>query len=507
MTAPDRFTELKTRLAEIHDLSKVSSLLSWDQAVTMPPGGAAVRAEQMATVGRIAHQLFTSPEIGRLLDDLAGYEASLPYESDDASLIRATRLDYEKERRLPAELRSEMTRVASLARNAWAGARARNDFAAFKPFLQQTIDLKRRYIDCFEVEDEPYDILLDDFERGMPTAEVRQIFTELKEAIVPLIAAVAERSDAVDDRCLYGHFPIERQRELCLSILRRFGYTDTEWRFDPTAHPFASNTGLGDIRLTTRYYENYVAPSLFGSMHECGHGLYEHGISPSLERTPLCRGTSLGIHESQSRLWENLVGRSRAAWRCFLPELRAAFPDQLGSVDLETFYRAINKVKPGFIRVEADELTYGLHVVLRFELEQEMLAGDVSLDELPEAWNAKMKAYLGVDVPDVANGVLQDVHWSLGYVGYFPTYVIGSVVSAQIWNTALQAMPDLPAQFERGEFLTLREWLRDNLHRHGRKFTPKETLKKLTGSDTVQVGPYVDYLTAKFGEIYGLNGR
>ena len=228
-------------------------------------------------------------------------------------------------------------------------------------------------------------------------------------------------------------------------------------------------------------------------------------MSPSLERTPLCRGTSLGIHESQSRLWENLVGRSRAAWRFFLPELKKAFPRQLGDVDLETFYRAINKVQPGLIRVEADELTYGLHVVLRFELEQEMLSGALKLGELPDAWNARMKSYLGVDVPDAASGVLQDVHWSLGYVGYFPTYVIGSIVSAQIWEKAVEAMPALETQFERGEFLPLREWLRENLHRHGRKFTPKETLQKVTGSDAVQVGPYVKYLTAKFTEIYGLS--
>jgi len=504
MNVPQRYDELKTRLAEIHDLSKVTSLLSWDQAVTMPPGGAPARAEQMATVGRLAHELFTSPEIGRMLDDLAAYEQSLPYESDGASLIRATRYDYDRATKVPTELRGEMTRVASLARNAWAAARANSDFAAFKPFLQQTIDLKKRYVDCYAPTGDPYDVLLDEFERGMKSAEVRRIFSELKQAIVPLIAAVAERGEAVDDGCLHGDFPIDRQRDVCLAILRRFGYTDGEWRFDPTAHPFASNTSLGDIRLTTRYYADNLAPSLFGSMHECGHGLYEHGISPSLERTPLCRGTSLGVHESQSRMWENLVGRGRAAWRFFLPELKKAFP-QLGQVDLETFYRAINKVQPGLIRVEADELTYGLHVVLRFELEQEMLSGTLALDDLPEAWNARMKSYLGVDVPDAARGVLQDVHWSLGYVGYFPTYVIGSIVSAQIWEKAVAAMPDLERQFEQGEFLPLREWLRENLHRHGRKFTPKETLQKVTGSDAVQVGPYVKYLTAKFTEIYGLS--
>ena len=503
MKTPARFVELQARLAEINDLNKVASLLSWDQAVTMPPGGAASRAEQMATVGRIAHERFIDPEVGRMLDDLASFETSLPYESDEASLIRVIRRDYDKARLVPTDLRTEMTRTASLARSAWASARAANDFAAFLPHLQQTLDLKKRYIDCFPPAAEPYDVLLDDFERDMPTSEVRGIFDELKAAIVPLIAAVAERRDAVDDSCLHGHFPVPQQREVCLAILRRFGYTDREFRFDPTAHPFASNTALGDIRLTTRYFEDFLAPSLFGSMHECGHGLYEHGISPALERSPLCRGTSLGIHESQSRLWENLVGRSRAAWRNFLPIVQEAFPHMRG-VDIETVYRAVNKVQPGLIRVEADELTYGLHVILRFELEQEMLAGTIPLHELPEAWNARMKAYLGVDVPSDADGVLQDVHWSLGYVGYFPTYVIGSIVSAQIWGRAVVDLPNLDEQFSRGEFLPLREWLREHLHRHGRKFTPKETLQKVAGTDAVDVKPYVRYLTSKFGEIYRL---
>ncbi len=503
MSTDERYVRLKSRLAEIHDLGKVTALLSWDQSVTMPSGGAPTRAEQMATVGRIGHDLFTSPEIGRLLDDLRSYEASLPYESDEASLIRMTRADYEKAVRVPTELRTEMTRVASLARTAWAQARADRNFAAFLPYLRQTIDLKRRYIDCFEPAAEPYDVLLDDFERGMPTSEVRTIFSTLKAAIVPLIAAVAGRADAVDDSCLHGVFPVEQQRKVCLSILGRFGFSDREWRLDPTAHPFASNTGLGDIRLTTRYYPDFLAPSLFGSMHEWGHGLYEHGVSPSLERTPLCRGASLGIHESQSRLWENIVGRSREAWTWFFPELQEAFPSLQG-VDREQFYRAINKVQPGLIRVEADELTYSLHVILRFELEQEMIAGTVRLEDLPEVWNARMKSYLGVDVPHDGVGVLQDVHWSLGYVGYFPTYVVGSIVSAQIWERALADVPELPAQFARGEFAPLREWLREHLHRHGRKFTPKETLARVVGTDTVDVGPYVQYLTRKFSDIYAI---
>jgi carboxypeptidase Taq len=500
----DRLIALKTRLAEVYDLNKVAALLSWDESVTMPPHGAPARAEQTATIGRIAHELFVGAEVGRMLDDLETYEQSRPYDSDEASLIRVTRYDYEKARKIPTDLRSEMARVASLARNAWASARASSDFKAFQPFLQQTLDLKKRYVDCIGGGDDPYGVLLDDYERGMPTTEVRRIFDALKEATVPLIAAVAERGEAVDNDCLLGEFPVEQQREFCLSVLRRFGYTDQGWRLDPTAHPFSTNMNLGDIRLTTRYRTESIVPGLFGVIHEFGHGLYEQGVSPSLERTPLCAGASLGLHESQSRLWENLVGRSRAAWIYFLPELKRAFPGQLPAVDVDQFYRAVNKVQPGLIRVEADELTYGLHVVLRFELEQELLTGTLKLDELPDAWNARMKSYLGVTVPNAAQGVLQDVHWSLGLVGYFPTYVIGSIVSAQIWTNLLAAISDLPEQIERGEFGSLREWLRQHLHRHGRKFTPGETLQKVTGSDTVNVEPYVAYLRRKFGDIYGI---
>ena len=500
----NNFTPLKERLAQIYDLNKVAALLSWDESVTMPRGGAQARAEQTATIGRLAHELFVAPEVGRMLDDLQGYEQSLAYDSDEASLIRVTRYDYEKARKIPAELRSEMARVASLARSAWGDAHERADFKAFQPLLQQTIDLKKRYVDCLQGDDDPYAVLLDDYERGMSTTEVNRIFTALKDATVPLIAAVAARGEVVSNECLTGNFPAEQQRAFCLWVLQRFGYSDQQWRLDPTAHPFSTNMNLGDIRLTTRYNAANIAPAVFGVIHEFGHGLYEHGVSESLERTPLCGGTSLGLHESQSRLWENLVGRSRAAWTFFLPELKRTFPGQLGDVDVDTFYRAVNKVQPGLIRVEADELTYPLHVVLRFELEQEMLSGAVKLDELPDAWNSRMKAYLGVDVPDAARGVLQDVHWSLGLVGYFPTYVIGSIVSAQIWEKILEALPDLPAQIEAGDFAGLREWLRENLHKHGRKFTPKETLQKVVGTDSVDVGPYVAYLRRKFGDIYGL---
>jgi carboxypeptidase Taq len=307
----------------------------------------------------------------------------------------------------------------------------------------------------------------------------------------------------VSDACLHGHFPIEKQREFALSILERFGFRSDSWRLDPTVHPFATNSGITDIRITTRYYEDFINPSLFGAMHECGHGLYENGVDPALERTLLARGASSSLHESQSRMWENLVGRSRAFWKFFYPKLQATFPAQFQNVELETFYRAINRVHPSFIRVEADEATYGLHIIIRFELEQEMMEGTLALKDVPEAWNARMKQYLGVDVPNDAQGCLQDIHWSGGMLGYFPTYQLGNIIAAQIWEKVLADIPDLYAQFERGEFMPLREWLREKLHRHGRKFTPKETIQRVVGGP-IDVAPYLRYLKSKFGEIYNL---
>jgi carboxypeptidase Taq len=462
-----------------------------------------VRAEQRATLSRLAHEKLTSDEVGRLLQDLRPFEASLPYDSDEASLVRVARRDYEKARRVPNDLQAEMTRTTALAQTVWVQARKASDFALFLPQLEKVIALKHRYIECFAPYDDIYDPLLDDFERGMKTAQVQAVFDDLKRGLVPLIAAIAGRADSVSDACLHGHFPAERQREFCLSVITRFGFRPDSWRLDPTVHPFASNSCTTDIRITTRYHEDFINAALFGSMHECGHGLYENGVSPTLERTLLCRGASSGMHESQSRLWENYVGRSRPFWTYFYPRLQATFPEQFANVDVETFYRAVNQVQPSLIRVEADEATYNLHIILRFELEQEIMAGRLALRDLPQAWNARVKNHLGIDVPDDARGVLQDVHWSEGLLGYFPTYSLGNLIAAQIWEKALQAMPDLYEQFERGEFMALREWLRENLHRYGRKFTPAETLEKVAGG-SISVGPYVRYLRTKLGEIYGV---
>jgi len=492
-----RFAELRTRLAEIHDLRRAQEILFWDQTVMMPPGGGAVRGHQVTTLDRIAHQKFVSDEIGTLLDDLAGYEQELDYDSDEASLIRTTRRDWEKARRVPAELAAEMTGAAAEGHDIWAKARAENDYELFRPVLEKAVELKRRYIDCFEGFDEPYDVLLDDYEPGMKTAEVRVLFDELKAELVPLIAEVGSIDG--DDAFMAGPWPVEAQHAYSLEIIRRFGFDESFARLDLTVHPFAASSGTQDIRLTTRYKEDDIT-SIHTAMHECGHGLYEHGVSQSLERTPLCHGVSSALHESQSRLWENIVGRSRPFWSYFYPSFQAAFPEALGDVDQERWYRALNRVKPSYIRVDADEATYNLHIILRFELEQEILSGAIDLKDLPGEWNRRFEEYLGIPVPTDTVGVLQDVHWSGGGFGYFPTYSLGNIVSVQIWEKALSELPDLPEQFERGEFGELHEWLRDWLYSLGRKYTPQETLERVVGG-TIDAGPYVRYLKEKLGAL------
>jgi carboxypeptidase Taq len=493
----ERFAELKNRLAEIHDLRRAQEVLFWDQTVMMPPGGGPVRGAQLTTLDRIAHERFIAPEIGSLLDELASYEEGLDYDSDEASLIRTTRRDWEKARRVPADLAAEMVGAGAEAHDVWAKAREENDYATFLPHLERALDLKRRYIDCFEGYDEPYDVLLDDYEPGMKTVEVRAVFDELKAALVPLIAEVAS-SDG-DDGFMNGPFPIDAQHEASLGIIERFGYDPQFFRLDLTVHPFAASSGTQDIRLTTRYTEHDLT-SIFTAMHECGHGLYEHGVSPTLERTPLCHGVSSALHESQSRMWENIVGRSRPFWNYFYPQVQAAFPAALGDVEQERFYRAINRVKPSFIRVDADEATYNLHIILRFELEQELIAGTIALADLPEVWNTRFEEYLGIPVPNDTVGVLQDVHWSGGGFGYFPTYALGNVISVQIWEKAASELPDLADQFEQGEFGELHAWLRTNLYTLGRKFTPLETLERVVGSG-IDAKPYIAYLRDKLGTL------
>jgi carboxypeptidase Taq len=493
----DALDRLKERLTEAMDLGKVARLLAWDQQTMMPPAGTAHRADQFSTLLRIVHEKFTDPEVGRLLEELGPLEDSLDPDSDDAALIRLTRRDYEKAVKVPASLRAAMARTAAEARPVWVKAKAESDFPSFLPSLERIVELKLEYVDCVaDGAAERYDVLLDDYEPETTTAEVRTLFEELKPPLVELIAELRQRD--VDTSFMHGDFPPERQVALAQEVVDLFGHRPDSWRIDPTEHPFASGQGRDDVRITTNYHPDSLE-SLFSTMHEYGHGLYSHQQPEHLERLPTGGPCSLGIHESQSRLWENLVGRSLPFWRLFYPRVQETYPEELADVDLDRFYAGVHAVKPGLIRIQADEVTYGMHVMLRFELEQDIVEGRVELRDLPQRWNEKMWDYLAVEVPDDGHGVLQDVHWSGGSIGYFSTYLIGTVASVQIWEAAGRDLPDLEEQVGRGEFAPLRDWLGEHVHELGRKYSPQETLRHATGS-TIQAQPYLDYLRRTYAD-------
>jgi carboxypeptidase Taq len=488
------FAELLRRLGELQDVEKAGQVLGWDEETKMPPLGAEARAEQRATLARIAHELQTAPALGELLEALRPFEAEQPYESFEASVIRVARCDYEKAVRVPADLRADLSRLASHGYRAWLEAREREEYSVLLPYLEQGLELRRRYVECFAPYDDPYDPLLDIYEPGMKTAEVEPIFDRLKEALVPMIRTFAE-SGPVDDSCLHGRFPRDGQRRFSLAMLERWGMDRSAWRLDKTVHPFMTCFSPSDIRLTTNFHEDSLH-GVLSCLHEFGHGVYERNVDPRFTRTPLAEGVSSAFHESQSRLWENLVGRNLATWRFFYGALQEAFPDHFEGVPLETFHRALNKVEPTMRRVDSDEVTYSLHIILRFELERAMLSGELALADLPEAFDAKMRDYLGLQPPDIVAGALQDAHWSDLTFGYFPTYALGNVVSVQLWEKAEAAIGPLDEQFERGEFAPLREWLTEHVYRWGRSFTPQELLQRAAGGG-MDPEPYVRYLERK----------
>ena len=491
---------LKNRLAMISDLRSTKSLLFWDQQTYMPKGGVTGRAEQVATMSRLAHEMLTDDETKRLLDASGEPDPS----SEEGALVRRARRDYERATRLPAELVAETSRVTSLAEPAWVRAREESDWSLFAPYLEEILALKCEAAEALGYDDHPYDVLLDAYEPGAKKARLEAMFEELKEGVVPLIRAVVAKGDGKDLVApLKGAFCEAGQEEFGRGVISAFGYDWERGRQDRSVHPFCINFGPGDVRITTRFDGGWLAPALFGTMHEAGHALYEQGVDPDYARTPLGGGTSMGVHESQSRLWENLVGRSRPFWSHYYPKLREAFPEVLDGVDSEEFYRAINVLEPSEIRVDADEVTYNLHILLRFELEVALIEGSLSVADLPAAWNAKMEEYLGVIPKNDSMGVLQDIHWADGLFGYFPTYAIGSVLSVQLFDAALKAHPELPEEIRSGRFSTLLGWLRENVHRHGSRYYPHELIEKTSGRP-LDTAPYLQYLEDKFGELYEL---
>lgn len=498
----EKLKSLKAKYAEISDLAAADAIMGWDQQVNMPPGAAEDRGEQLATIESIIHLKATSPEIGELIEHLESEMKNLDGDSDEARLVKAARRDYDKRTKVPGEFVAEIARTVAIAQNTWEKARKESNFELFKPHLEKLIKLRRQYADFFKPYQHVYDPLLDDYEPGLKTAEVQEIFGGLRTKQVELIKAIREKPQ-VESRFLRLNYPEKGQWDFGVKVITAFGYDWNRGRQDKSVHPFTTGFGLNDVRITTRVYEDYLNPAMFGTMHECGHALYEQGIAQRYKRTPLATGASMAIHESQSRLWENLVGRSLPFWKHYYPELQRIFPGQLGNINLDTFYKGINIVEPSFIRVEADEATYNLHIMLRLELEIAMMEGSLVVADLPQAWNSKMNEYLGITPANDAEGVLQDVHWSTGAIGYFPTYALGNLVAAQLWDVLRKDLPDLDSQIEKGKFEGLLDWLRKNVHQFGAKYEPQELVQKITGSK-INPEPYLRYLQEKFGEIYQL---
>jgi len=499
----DQLTDLKTRLAEVDDLENAAALLEWDQLTMMPPAGAAGRADQSATLQKIAHEKFTADEVGRLLEDLSAQLQGAPAEDDDAAMVRVAARLYRRKTQLPAQLVADMVQATSFGQSIWAAARAQSDFKAFLPQLERIFDLKRQVAACFPEAASPYDALLDEYEPGATTAQIRAMFDELKRELPPLVQGIAAKSNGQEDAILHGDFDDQAQWNLSLRAVEQLGYDFNQGRQDKTVHPFATSFGLHDVRITNRVRRDHLTACLMGSLHECGHALYDLGYPDKYARSPLGHSASLGIHESQSRLWENLVGRSRGYWEFFFPYLQAAFPQQMAGQSAASFYRAVNTVRPTFIRVEADEVTYNLHTLLRFEMEVDLLEGKLEARHAPEVWNAKVKDYLGLTVTEDRLGVLQDTHWASGLIGYFPTYTIGNLASAQLFNKAVADVPSIPDDITHGRFAPLLGWLRQNVHQHARRYLPADLIQVATG-EPLTATPYLRYLRQKYSDLYGL---
>ncbi|MFQ5490646.1 MAG: carboxypeptidase M32 [Phycisphaerae bacterium] len=497
---PDAYDTLLERIRDIGRLGAVEELLDWDQETYMPEKGAEGRAESLALIAAITHDRRTSAEIGDLLAEL---DAGVETDPARATNIRETRRLYDRAVKVPTELVKEITHTSSLAKQAWQQARAESKFELFAPLLSKLLDLKRAQADHIGYDDEPYDALMDEFEPGVRTVEVADIFAELRQQLAPLVRALADATHKPDFSILQRHYPRAGQEAMGRKFAELMGFDFQAGRLDVAVHPFCLSMSSTDVRLTTRYDEHYMPCAIFGVMHEAGHGLYEQGLDSAHRFTPMGQAVSLGIHESQSRLWENMVGRSRPFWEGRYGYACELFPDALTGVPLDDFYAAINTVQPSLIRVEADEVTYNLHIVLRFEIERALLNATLDVADLPEAWNQAMTDLVGITPKNNAEGCLQDIHWSLGAFGYFPTYALGNLYSAQFFAAARTALDNLDDQIRRGQLLPLRDWLGDNIHRQGMRYRAGELCERVTGQP-LSADAFVNYVNAKFRPIYGV---
>ncbi len=505
MIPPDAYAELVRRSRELAILNSCAGVLAWDQQTYMPKKGAELRGEQMSLLASLSHQKFTDPKIGELLAAIEGSELVRDPASDAGANVRELRRSFDRATKLPAALVAELARVTTQAQQAWEQAKKANDFASFQPFLEKVVQLKREEADAVGYQDHRYNALIEEYEPGTTAAELKELFAGLTRELAPLVAAIADSPKKPERALLEREFPVDRQRLFAESAAVAFGFDFGAGRMDTTSHPFCSGMGPGDCRITTRYNPRFFSEAFFGVLHETGHALYEQHLPAEHHGTPLGVACSLGIHESQSRLWENQVGRGLPFWQHFFPRLQQAFPSALADVSLERFFFAANDVRPSLIRVESDEATYNLHIALRFELELALLSGDLTVVDLPGAWNERFEALLGLKVSNDAQGCLQDIHWSFGGIGYFPTYTLGNLYAAQFMVAARQELgtESLEDDFRRGEFTRLKEWLVKNIHRHGQRYRAGELCERATGKP-LSPQPFLDYLGEKYGPLYGV---
>ncbi len=501
-TIGEKYQRCLEKMKEISTLSSVGGLLAWDQETKMPERAGNARAEQSAVLAGVIHERFIDPELGDLLHEL--HERAEELSDDEAVIVREKLRDYEKSTKLPAELVQELARLSSLSQSAWIKARMKSDFASFAPWLEKTVAIKRRQAEAYGYEDNPYDPLLDDYEPHMTVKELDPIIENLRKGLVPIVSKIIHADASIETDFLSRPCPIMDQKAVCKEIMGIMGMDPNASRLDESAHPFSIGISSPvDVRITIRYQEDNLVGSISNVMHEGGHALYEQGIDERFVGTPLGESVSLGIHESQSRLWENIIGRGRAFAHFILPRLQEVFPDALGGVSPEAFYRGINKVASTPIRVDADEVTYNLHVVLRYELEKALINDELRVADLPAAWNEKMRGYLELTPKDDAQGVLQDTHWALGMFGYFPTYSLGNLCASQFWSALKKDIPDVNDRIARGECATILPWLREKIHHNGRRYTTMQLVKRVSG-EGLSASHFLDYLMEKYGEIYGI---
>ncbi|MDB5050694.1 MAG: Thermostable carboxypeptidase 1 [Fibrobacteres bacterium] len=486
---------------DLYALRSAVGVLSWDQETMMPPKGGEGRARSMAALSRVMHQRFSDPRLLAALEACAADGTSLSEE--ERAVVRELRRDRDKTVKVPESLAAEIAETVSLSQRVWAEARPKNDTAAFNPWLEKVITLRRREAECLGYAETPYDALLENYEPGARTSYLRKLLHDLKAELVPLLGRLLDAQGKGKPALEGKLFPVADQRTFNRKILMAMGFDLDAGRLDESAHPFTEGSHPEDVRLTTRYSDHDLMSALFSTLHEGGHGIYEQGFQSRFYGTPMAEAVSLGVHESQSRLWENQVGRSRDFWSCYYPDLQKTFPAQLGSLDLNGFLRAINRVQPSLIRVEADEVTYNLHIVLRFELETALFGGELEAKDLESAWNEGMRRNLGVVPESPSVGYMQDVHWSCGLLGYFPTYTLGNLRAAQLFDSAQKAMPALKTDIRSGAFGALKDWLNVQVHQSGRRYDGDGLMEKVTGSKT-EAAPFLAYLRAKYSDLYGI---